>query len=253
VKKTISIFSALLLAVSLLGGCAPDTSAPAFTHGIYQVGYTTAVSWTDAGKPAVQVTYPYYVDSGKKVKDASDISLVFDDGGLYGIYLKVDGLAYPVTSVDIDHTDSGAVALSVVEVPGVTEHSVIEVCSAGLDDYVERNGNRIYYAPYLLGQPAENGSRQVLIDLAYINGMDMIRKDVKISGPCANFSDEIRTFMEKEPFTVTVGDTEYTEYTANTLRANIYGTASGSLSFGRLMLIIDVPADTPADVTITVR
>lgn len=248
-KKTISLLAAFLLA-ALLGGCAPDTSAPAFAHGIYQVGYTTAVSQTDDGKPAVQVTYPYYVDSSKKVKDASDIGVVFSDRGLYGIYLKVDGLAYPVTAVHIDHTDSGSTAVSVVEVPDVTEASVFEVCSAGLDAYVERNGNRIYYAPYLLGQLAENGSRQVLIDLAYINGFDTVRKDGKISGPCADFSNEINTIMMEEPFIVSVGGTEYT---VNTLSANIYGTASGNLSFGRLMLFIDVPADTPADVAITVR
>ncbi len=249
-KKMISLLAAFLLAAALLSGCAPDTSAPSFAHGIYQVGYTTAVSQTDDAKPAVQVTYPYYVDGGKKVKDASGIGLVFGNGGLYGIYLKVDGFAYPVTSVDINHTDDGTEAVSIVEVPGVTENSVIEVCSAGLDAYMERDGNRIYYAPYLLGELAENGNRQVLIDLAYINGFDMLRKEEHISGPCANFSDEIRTFMEEEPFIVSVGGTEYT---VNTLRANIYGTASGNLSFGRLMLLIDVPADTPADVAITVR
>lgn len=249
-KTTISLFAAFLLAAALLGGCVPDTSAPAFTHGIYQVGYTTAVTQTDDGKPAVQVTYPYYVDGAKKVKDASGIGRVFDGSGLYGVYLKVDGFAYPVTSVDIRHTDGGSTAISVVEVPGVTETSVLEVCSAGLDAYVERDGNRIYYAPYLLGQLAENGGRQVLIDLAYINGIDLVRKDGEIGGPCAEFSDEIRAIMQEEPFIVSVGGTEYT---ANTLSASIYGTKDGYLSFGRLTLNLEVPADTPADVAITVR
>ncbi len=249
-KKTILLLVAFLLAAALLGGCAPDTSAPAFTHGVYQVGYTTVVSRTDDGKPAVQVTYPYYVDGGKKVKNASYIGLVFGDGGLYGVYLKVDGLAYPVTSVDIKHTDDGSTAVSVVEVSGVTETSVLEVCSAGLDAYVEREGNRIYYAPYLLGQLAENGSRQVLIDLAYINGFDTVREGARISGPCADFSEEINRIMSDAPFIVTVGGTEYT---ANSLSASLYGTASGNLSIGRLMLVIDVPLDTPADVAITVR
>jgi hypothetical protein len=196
-KKTISLLAAFLLAAALLGGCTPDTSAPAFTHGIYQIGYTTAVTQTDDGKPAVQVTYPYYVDGSKKVKDASDIGLVFGDGGLHGVYLKVDGLAYPVTSVDIKHTDGGSTAVSVVEVPGVTETSVFEVCSAGLDVYVERNGNRIYYAPYLLGKLAEDGGRQVLIDLAYIIGIGLVRKDGEIGGPCTEFSDEIRAIMQR--------------------------------------------------------
>jgi len=249
-KKTISLLAAFLLTAALLGGCAPDTSAPAFTHGIYQVGYTTAVSRTDDGKPAVQITYPYYVDSRNKIKDASGIGLVFSDGGLHGVYLKADGLAYPVTSVDIKHTDGGSTAMSVVEVLGVTEESVLEVCSAGLDAYVERDGNRIYYAPYLLRQLAENGSRQVLIDLAYINGIDTVREDDRISGPCADFSEEINRIISDAPFIVDVGGTEYT---ANSLSASIYGTENGNLSFGRLMLVIDVPLNTPADVAITVR
>lgn len=157
-KKTIFLLAAFLLAAALLEGCAPDTSAPAFTHGIYRVDYTTAVTQTDDGKPAVKVSYPYYVDSGKKVKDASSLGIVFGDGGLHGIYIKVDGFAYPVTSVDINHTDNGTEAVSIVEVPGVSANSVMEVCSAGLDAYVERDGNRIYYAPYLLGELAENGA-----------------------------------------------------------------------------------------------
>lgn len=249
-KKTISMLAAFLLAAALLAGCAQDEAVATFTHGIYEVGYETTVVKTDEGMPAVKVTYKYYVRGGKKVKDVSSLGLVFGDGGLHGVYLKMDGLAYPVSSVSIDHIDGDAAAASVVEVPGVTENSIIEVCSAGLDAYVERDGNRIYYAPYLLGQLAENGSRQVLIDLAYINGMDTVRKDGKISGPCADFSEEINRIMTEEPFIVNVGGTEYT---VNTLSANIYGTASGNLSIGRLMLIIDVPADTPADMAITVR
>ena len=248
-KERISLFAAFLLAVALLGGCAPDTSAPAFTHGIYQVGYTTAVSRTDDGKPAVQVTYPYYVDGSKKIKDASDIGLIFADGGLHGVYLKADGLAYHVTSVDIKHTDGGSTAMSVVEVPGVTETSVLKVCSAGLDAYVERDGNRIYFVPYLLGQLTENGNRQVLIDLAYINGIDTVREDDRISGPCADFSEELNRIMSDAPFIVDVGGTEHT---ANSLSASIYGAEDGNLSFGRLMLVIDVPLNTPANVAITV-
>jgi hypothetical protein len=108
----------------------------------------------------------------------------------------------------------------------VTETSVLEVCYAGLETYVERDGNRIYYAPYLLGELAEDGSRQVLIDLAYINGLDFIRQDGKISGPCSEFSEEINSIMEDEPFIVRVGDTEYT---ADTLGASIDGTISGEL------------------------
>lgn len=249
-KKMIALVAVFLLAAAMLGGCKPDTSAPAFTHGIYQVGYKTAVTRTDDGKPAVQVTYPYYVDGSKKVKGASAIGLVFGDGGLHGVYLKVDGFAYPVTSVDIKHEDGESTAMSVVEVASVTETSVLEVCSAGLDDYVERGGNRIYYAPYLLGELAENGNRQVLIDLAYINGIALVRKDGEISGPCAEFSDEINAIMEEEPFIVSVGGTEYT---ANTLSASIYGTKDGYLAFGRLTLKLEVPADTSADVAIAVR
>ena len=75
-KKMIALVAVFLLAAAMLGGCKPDTSAPAFTHGIYQVGYKTAVTRTDDGKPAVQVTYPYYVDGSKKVKGASAIARV---------------------------------------------------------------------------------------------------------------------------------------------------------------------------------
>lgn len=249
-KKMISLLALFILTAALLVGCAQDEAIPTFTHGIYEVGYETAVSQTNEGVPAVEVNYKYYVRGGKKVKDVSSIGLVFGGGGLYGVYLKVNGLAYPVSSVSIDHINDNTAAVSVVEVPGVTETSIFEVCSAGLDAYVERGGNRIYYAPYLLGQLAENGSRQVLIDLAYINGMDTVRKDGQISGPCADFSEEINRIMADAPFIVSVGGTEYT---ANSLTASIYGADGGSLAIGRLMLVIDVPANTPVDTPITVR
>lgn len=250
-KKTISMLAVLLFAAALLGACKPEISVPEFTHGVYQIGYTTTVIETDDGKPAVQVSYPYYLEGSKKVQGANSFDQVFGDGGMYGAYLKVDGLAYQITSVDVKPAADGKrEAISVVEVPGVSEASVMEVCSAGLDDYVERDGNRIYYATYLLGELAENGNRQVLIDLAYINGIDLVRGDAQISGPCVEFSDEIETIMGEEPFLVSVNGTEYTEYSLN---ANVYGTKDGKFAFGRLMLILEVPADTSADAVIKIR
>ncbi len=250
-KKTKTILAVLLFTAVLLGACKQRISAPEFTHGAYQIGYTTAVTLTDDEKPAVQVTFLYYIEGGKKVQGAYPIGQVFGDGGLYGIYLKVDGLAYPITSVGIALAEDGKrAAISVVEVPGVSKASVVEVCSAGLDNYVERDGNRIYYATYLLGELAENGNKQVLIDFAYINGIALVRDDAQISGPCSEFSDEIRTIMEKEPFLVNVGGTEYV---AESLSASIYGTKDGNLAFGRLMLKLEVPPDTSAGVVITMR
>ena len=56
--------------------------------------------------------------------------------------------------------------------------------------------------------------------------------------------------MADAPFIISVGGTEYT---ANSLTASIYGEDGGSLGIGRLMLVIEVPADTPVDTPITVR
>ena len=248
-NKMLSLLTSFVLAAALLTGCAQDQAVSSFKHGIYEVWYETAITQTDEGVPAVRVDYKYYAVDGKKVKSAYNLGVVFGFGGLYGMYLKVDGFAYSISAVHLNHEDGKTEVTSVVEAPEVTETSILEVCYAGLETYVERDGNRIYYAPYLLGELAENGNRQVLIDLAYINGFDIIRQDGKISGPCYKFYYEIDMIMKDEPFTVRVGETEYT---ANTLCADIEETTSGDYSFCRLALMIEVPADTPADVAISV-
>lgn len=246
-KKTIAIMLALLLALAIVG-CAKDESR-SFTHGIYEVAYKTEPTTTDDGQPAVKIVYPYCKQDGKKMKDGA-LSLVFGDGGMYGMYLKVDGIAYPITEVNINHLDGKAEAGSTVAVANLSDNSVAEVCYAGLERYVERNGNRFYYAPYRLAEPAEDGSAQLVIDFSYVNGMEQVKKDDFISGGCPNLLEPISRAMADQHFVVAVNDVEYE---ADSLNMQLMGTQNGNTQCARVRLLIKIPADTPLDAAVEVK